>query len=822
MGQDPALRLIEQAAQEGWTTLDLSGQDLTELPPAIGRLTHLETLILGKWDRRKSRNQGNRLQTLPPELSHLPRLTTLALSYNQFTTLPPVVLALSQLTSLYLWGNSLSSLPPEIAQLSQLETLNLYGNRFSILPPVLEQLPQLEKLDLRQNPIPIPPEILGPKEWYKYPGDLKQILDFYHQVQDPEDRAPCYEAKVLIVGEGGAGKTTLAQKLQDANYALKDDEKSTQGIEVIRWDFPLADGTPFRVNLWDFGGQEIYHETHQFFLTARSLYLLVADSRKENTNFYWWLKSIELLAGDSPVLLVQNEKQDRRCTLDEGALRKEFPQFKASLRTNLATNRDLEAIHQAIHHHLTQLPYVGIPLPKLWIRVRATLENDPKNYIAFDDYRQRCQANGITDRANQLSLSTYLHDLGVCLHFHRDPVLKRWVILKPQWATAAYKVLDNADVVNNLGCFTRDQLEDIWHERQYAEMRDELLQLMQNFKLCYEIPGKPHSFIAPRLLPETAPAYDWDTHQNLILRIIYEFMPKGILSRLIVEMHRYIEAQRLVWRRGVVLNNGSARLEAIEHPNRGEITLRVSGTHRRDLLTVALYRLDEIHATYENLKYDTLIPCNCSQCFGSQDPHQYPYRVLRRFLSDGQPQIQCQKSYAMVDVRRLIDDVAPPEVIQPYPDSHPDAYQLPRRSPGLSSEQLVVKVENHFQTQTYQEQQTTMGNTIYQYGSGDNIGGDKVMGDKIGIQHNHSQDLTQAAQAIKTLLDQLSQDYDLTSAIGKGMVYATAEESLQKDPTLKQRVVSALKGAGEEALSQAIDHPAAKVFIAGAKGFITP
>ncbi len=45
----------------------------------------------------------------------------------------------------------------------------------------------------------------------------------------------------------------------------------------------------FRVNIWDFGGQEVYHSTHQFFLTHRSLYLLVADDRKEDTDFNYWL-----------------------------------------------------------------------------------------------------------------------------------------------------------------------------------------------------------------------------------------------------------------------------------------------------------------------------------------------------------------------------------------------------------------------------------------------------------------------------------------------------------------------------------------------------
>lgn len=114
-----------------------------------------------------------------------------------------------------------------------------------------------------------------------------------------------------------------------------------------------------------------------------------------------------------------------------------------------------------------------------------------------------------------------------------------------------------------------------------------------------------------------------------------------------------------------------------------------------------------------------------------------------------------------------------------------------------------------------------MSTQVNQYGFGDNIGGDKVMGDKINTQINNAQNLAQAAQDIKALLDQLSQEYPINTPTEQMIVSAKAIERVEKDPTLKQRVVGALKGAGEEALEQAIQHPVAKVFVAGAKGFLT-
>ena len=113
-----------------------------------------------------------------------------------------------------------------------------------------------------------------------------------------------------------------------------------------------------------------------------------------------------------------------------------------------------------------------------------------------------------------------------------------------------------------------------------------------------------------------------------------------------------------------------------------------------------------------------------------------------------------------------------------------------------------------------------MGNTIHQYGSGDNIAGDKVMGDKINTQINNSQDLTQAAKDIKTLLTQLETDYDPTKPVDKAMMTAKVVESVDNNPTLKARVVNALKEGGSTALEEAIDHPVVKPVVAALKGFI--
>ena len=431
----------------------------------------------------------NQLTTLPESITNFSNLTGLYLRFNELTELPDSIGNLRNLKGLYLNSNQLINLPNYVGHLNKLTALDLRHNQLTNLPESISNLSKSTWLYLSYNPLEKPPIEIANK-------GIEAIKEYFRQLRE-EGTDYIYEAKLIIVGEGGAGKTTLAKKIEDCNYQLDNNEKSTEGIDITKWSFPFDNEREFKVNIWDFGGQEIYHATHQFFLTKRSLYALVADTRKEDTDFYYWLNIVELLSDNSPLVIVKNEKEDRHIDIDFNTLRGRFENLQESLATNLKDNRGLNDILKSIKYHFTKLPHVGSALPKTWKRVREALEQDERNYISLEEYLNICQDNGFTQLKDKLQLSGYLHDLGVCLHFQDSPLLRNTVILKPEWGTdAVYKVLDDKQVINNLGEFTTQDLDRIWSDEQYLFKQAELLELMIRFKLCYQIPGTEDTYFS--------------------------------------------------------------------------------------------------------------------------------------------------------------------------------------------------------------------------------------------------------------------------------------------------------------------------------------
>lgn len=207
---------LEHIPAEIWQCSALQGlylmnNQLSTLPLEVGQLSQLQWLDL----------DNNQLSTLPPEVGQLSSLHSLDLSNNQLSTLPPEVGQLSQLQEFGLSNNQLSTLSPEVGQLTSLHSLTLSGNQLKTLSAVVDQLSQLRKLTLSGNPLQIPPpEIVA--------QGIAAILAYLRTLQQATIER--FEAKMILVGEAGMGKTSLLCSLREEPFAQ--DRPATPGIEV--------------------------------------------------------------------------------------------------------------------------------------------------------------------------------------------------------------------------------------------------------------------------------------------------------------------------------------------------------------------------------------------------------------------------------------------------------------------------------------------------------------------------------------------------------------------------------------------------------------
>lgn len=650
-GYEEALERIKEAARKKSRKLDISNLGLTTIPPELFKLTKLEELYLN----------DNRITAIPDSLGRLVNLDTLFFYNNRITAIPDVFNKLANLRHLNLSGNQIATIPESIGALTRLEALFLYDNKIRVIPKALYTLINLHELCLHNNclkaasnlrrlgnlrmlclfdnqitslpkslgtlenlqeiylhgnsQLGIPAEVLGPRIGEAGRSvnreNVNDILEYYFRAK--ATGRPLNEAKLILVGRGAVGKSSLVEKLIHNTFSAG--KTKTEGIDIERWEIPI-DGEDIRLNVWDFGGQEIMHATHQFFLTERSLYLLVLNGRdgSEEADAEYWLKLIESFGVNSPVIIVLNKISEHAFDLNRNALLKKYQNICDFVRTDCANDIGINELKAIILKETARLDELRVRFPGEWFAVKDRLSTTKRNFLSFAEYREMCAETGVVDKRYQEMLARYLNQLGIVLNYRDDPRLKHTHVLNPHWVTEGiYKILNSKKLEAEQGQINLGDLSSILPDDEYPDATPRfIIELMKKFDLCFSFPGDDCKYLIPELLPKNEPdeAQEFDLKNCLNFQYHYPVLPEGLLPRFITRTYELSEGQPR-WRSGVTLIfegcRALVRADAVDK----KVFISIDGdslASRRRLLAVVRADFERIHGEIKNLGPAEMVP----------------------------------------------------------------------------------------------------------------------------------------------------------------------------------------------------------------------
>jgi internalin A len=560
-----------------------------------------------------------------------------------------------------------------------LRALNASNCSLSDFPRRLVMGDTLTELKLHEATIPgVPGEVLS-----EYPSDncLDRLRAHLNDLEAGTEEVR--EAKLVVLGNGRVGKTQICRRLRGLPY----DEKvpSTHGITVTSEPWSGSDEDE-ALNIWDFGGQDIYHGAHTLFMKTSAVFLVVWHPDFEtvgeqtvdgmvfrNYPLPYWLEYIRTLARkDCPVVVAQArcdrpEQEVRRLPADDAFLR--FPSLKPcwySAKADRGQGALEEALRDAIRFLRERDGIATIGKGRMRVlrqleawrnedQARPTTERRHRT-LSQEEFRSLCEKKG--DVSSPESLLAYLHNLGV-VFYQPDLFLER-IILDQSWALeAVYGVFDRRKayplILSQGGRFTRSLLAmTAW--RDYSDPEQRLfLSLMQACGIAFvhrqedRRLGLETEYLAPDVLPAKDAgaaqlAGRWnDQEESWRLEYEYPFLHPGLMRALLCDVGERSHEAGVYWKYGVwVYEKGTGCRAMLEQQmtdeRQGRITLKVQGRRHEELVRWLRKRIEERNRLFG---YPELAPAvdefGPATRFPEPGPGPYPGRVGRKAGHPAEP-----------------------------------------------------------------------------------------------------------------------------------------------------------------------------------------
>ena len=486
-------------------------------------------------------------------------------------------------------------------------TLYLENNQLKGLGPYfLDAFPNLGRLRLDGNPLH--ESILSNigEDAYKTLEFVKRYLAELKK-GSTTDR----ETKVLLLGNGNVGKSCLVKRFVENRFVKK--WNSTHAISLEQypreWEEAAKEENlvdPYLLNLWDFGGQDIYHATHRLFMHANAVYLLLWDHKTEQSKFTpllleggkkreyenhklpYWLSYARSQGKDSPIIVVQtkidrDEKQVGYKADIETRYHDQFSFLDFHYIESQEDDWDRNGYKELARKIQTAIGKLkpSPEMPKAWRDIRQEirqLQHAGKKRLELKDFYHLAK-----EVENPMDVLTWLTQSGV--FFYKEGLFNDEIVINQAWAIEAiYTLFDRKQFYFKVlkaqkGAFNGEDLAKIWTQNSEAE-QELFVSFMLSCELCFETTEKDpehyhtsfqkRSFVAPQLLPtrdenpeevENLLEFAWkDENRPIYLRFEHAFLHYGVIQSFIVRTQEWAP-RKGIWKTGILLKNEGEKIQ---------------------------------------------------------------------------------------------------------------------------------------------------------------------------------------------------------------------------------------------------------------------
>lgn len=698
--------MIEEVKNSGTKSLDLGMMGLTDLNliPKLFELVELEELILSnewakfnvstqEWEPQFSDNKfySNNIVSIPIEITKLKKLKKLIaggdwkkdnkwnrwrikdisflnkldniefvnLSNNQVNTFK-ITRNLKKIETIHINNNYIRSI--SISRALNLEYLFLSNNLIKDLN-FLKKSKKLKAVDLHSNLItdlyPIKDLIntigIVDKQWrydtisiskndLENPGIevVQRGKDAVLRRMNSNFRIKTFkndELKLILVGNSETGKTTLAKYLEkDPKY--KEKHSFTLWLDILKIEINNK-----KINVFDFGGHEYFHDTHHIFFTKNSLYFLIWEELTNSYNqrnlnqidrngntinlqtfdypMFYWLDSIKhfikdkspenfseemkkILKGNdsesyyASSLVIKNKvsSNNKLKFLNNESINDKYPFIHDFINIDLHNDKNLISLLDCLNEMIDDLgKLTGGEYPIYYQKIKDNIQEfksyNGKKFLNFNEFKRLCQAfkRNLTTDEEFIDIAYFLKDIGLIL-ISKDK--NTFYLDLNHLSHQIIKIYDGLEKTG--GVLNEDEING-----KNIDEFENILKLIIDFNMAFTITKKnKKNYVFPLFLPnEPSKIVDLLLKKNLkpYKRIQYKgFIHKGIILHVFSEYSNKIVSEEIdnntyYWKNGLIVK---------ENDNLVLIKFFV-GDDSKDAY-IDLYNFDSTEIFIENIK----------------------------------------------------------------------------------------------------------------------------------------------------------------------------------------------------------------------------